>query len=157
MRRKYTLGRFFSAVFFASLTGECGTGWVPISVVVSALSGCAFSTARDGAGRVESVASKLARVGLELVSQRQAGIPEMEWGKYVPCRTLASGSPLPEDPAGYLIVGFGGRLSGDAGEILAALREWQKGQTISLWVRRNHYLSVNPDWWEVVKLPVSLP
>ena len=157
MRRKYTARQSFSAVFFASLTGECETGWVPIWVVVSALSGCAFSTAPGAAQRVESVESKLARVGLELVSEREAGIPEKEWGRYVPCRTIASGAPLPEDPAGYLIVGFEGQLSGDASEILAALRDWQKGQTISLWVRRNHYLSADPDWWEVDKLPVNLP
>ena len=140
--------------------------------IVSALSGCvetrrARSTEgtspRSGdpgavAEARASVESKLARVGLELITEREAGIPETELGRYVPCRVLDGVSaPLAADPAGYLIVGFDGRLADDASRILAALATWQVGETISLWVRRNPFLAGEPDWWEVNSLPVTLP
>ena len=118
----------------------------------------AETTSMRDAGGGESVESKLARVGLELISEREAGIPPSEQGRYVPCRVLTGVSaPLTPDPAGYLIVGFDGELVYDAGRILSVLGSWRSGETISLWVRRNPHLAGEPDWWEVNSLPVTLP
>ena len=149
MLHKYTVSRTFLPV-----TGRRSV--VPW-VVVSALCGCVQPPAAiDGGASVEA---KLARVGLELISEHQAGVPAKERGRYVPCRALAGSQValLPPDPAGYLIVGFDGQLAGDADKILSVLRQWQKGETISFWVRRNPYVSGDPDWWEVNSLPARLP
>jgi S1-C subfamily serine protease len=135
--------------------------------IVSVLSGCVQSPEADAAPRPQemrprsfvetAVRSKLARVGLELVTERDAAIPERESGRYVPCRVLAgSSAPLAPDPAGYLIVGFDGQLADDASKILLALDHWRVGETISLWVRRNPFLAAEPGWWEVNDLPVTL-
>lgn len=137
--------------------------------LVSVLSGCRHvsdaasesSAAKPPAretGEEASVKSKLARVGLELISEREAGLPESELGRYIPCRVLAgaSSSPLAADPAGYLIVGFDGEEAGDAGKILAVFERWRVGETLFLRVRRNPYLAVEPGWWEVHTLPVTL-
>lgn len=139
-----------------------------IFAFVSVLTGCSDSAAiRDAAGtettanglRHETVESKLARVGLELITESEAAIPESERGRWVPCRVRergASRSVLPADPAGYLIVGFDGQLANDAGRIREFLERWQEGETISLWVRRNPFLAAYPDWWEMNSLPVTL-
>ncbi len=96
-------------------------------------------------------------MGLELITEREAGIPEAELGRYVPCRVIGGASaPLAPDPAGYLIVGFDGQLVYDASTILAALDRWRVGETISLWVRRNPFLAAEPDWWEVNDLRVTM-
>ncbi len=135
--------------------------------IVSVLSGCVQSPDAKAAPQAEkgrsrssaamSVQSKLARVGLELITERDAGIPARESGRYVPCRVLVgSSAPLAPDPAGYLIVGFGGQLADDASKILVVLDRWQVGETISLWVRRNPFLAAEPDWWEVNDLPVTM-
>src|SRR5688572_21535306 len=54
-----------------------------------------------------SVQEKLARVGLALVPEADAGIPEPERGQYVPVSVLEGfqGPALPPHPAGYLVVG----------------------------------------------------
>ena len=147
-------------------------GAMLLAIVVSVLSGCVQpedagpsrtrrsageSASREGSGG-ERVESKLARVGLELITERDAAIPRDELGRYVPCRVRAgAAAPLPPDPAGYLIVGFDRQLADDASTILAALDRWRVGETLSLWVRRNPYLAAEPDWWEVNDLPVKLP
>ncbi len=154
----------------ASLNGASSrNGRVSLAMlaIVSLLSGCVQSPDAKSAPRAEkgrprssaatSVQSKLARVGLELITERDAGIPARELGRYVPCRVLAgSSAPLAPDPAGYLIVGFGGRLADDASKILVVLDRWRVGETISLWVRRNPFLAAEPDWWEVTDLPVTM-
>lgn len=136
--------------------------------IVSVLSGCVQSPEAASpqktspqktvdAGGGGSVQSKLARVGLELITERDAGIPARESGRYVPCRVLAgSSAPLDPDPAGYLIVGFNGQLADDASKILVVLDRWRVGETISLWVRRNPFLAAEPGWWEVNDLPVTM-
>ncbi len=100
---------------------------------------------------------KLARVGLKIVSEREALIPPADRGKYLPCRVLP-GFPdpaLPDHPAGYLILGAGARSSPGKKEILRALSDWKAGEFLSLTVRRNPYLS-GGDWYEV-KVSLRLP
>ena len=92
---------------------------------------------------------KLARVGLELLSEGEAGIPERESGRYVPCRVRADfpRPALPPHPAGYLFVGVDGAAR-DAKRILEALKAWRPGETIRLTVRRNPFLEPRAEWWE---------
>ncbi len=166
--------------FLVGASSQNGRVTLAMSAIVSVLSACVVSpdtdtsaqktspqtTLRAGspavsssgdAGGGGSVQSKLARLGLELITERDAGIPERERGRYVPCRVLAgSSAPLAPDPAGYLIVGFDGQLADDASKILVVLDRWRVGETISLWVRRNPFLAAEPDWWEVNDLPVTM-
>ena len=102
-----------------------------------------------------SLSARLARVGLELLSEDEARLPPPERGRYVPCRVIPGfpRPPLPEHPAGYLIVGMNGGPAPDAKAILRVLAEWTPGQPLLLTVRRNPYLQAEAEWWEAeVKL-----
>jgi len=108
--------------------------------------GCATARARSG----ETVSAKLARVGLELVGEREAGIPADRLGRYVPCRVIPGfrRPSLPPHPAGYLLVGVRGQGSEDAEVIRAALEAWRPGEVLHLMVRRNPYRLDSTQWWE---------
>jgi hypothetical protein len=110
------------------------------------LSGCATAPRRSPG----SVSDKLARAGLELVSENQAGIPPDRRGRYLPCRVIpGSRSPaLAPHPAGYLMVGVRGKRSVDASVIRAALAAWGPGETLHLTIRRNPYRLDAAEWWE---------
>ncbi len=93
---------------------------------------------------------RMASMGLERLSEKEACLPPPERGRYVPCRVIpGSRNPvLPEHPAGYLIVRVEGRPSATAGEIRKALLHAEPGGTLKLVVRRNPYLDAVPEWWE---------
>jgi len=104
------------------------------------------------------VSDKLARVGLELVSENQAGIPPDRRGRYLPCRVIPGfrGPALAPHPAGYLMVGVRGNRSVDAAGIRAALAAWRPGETLNLTIRRNPYRLDSTEWWEsevILRLP----
>jgi len=117
---------------------RCGV-WSLCLAAISSHAGCAGPT----------VEAKLARVGLELVSEEEAGVPAVERGRYLPCQVI-EGFPetaLPPHPAGYLFVGVD-RQPCAADEITQALREWAPGETRTFTVRRNPYLLPQTVWWE---------
>jgi hypothetical protein len=110
------------------------------------LSGCAGPGAASSPGARE----KLSRLGLELVSEKEAAIPAQEAGRYVPCRVIP-GFPRPAldpHPAGYLIVGVDRRPAPNAEAILQAVAGWGPGETLVLTVRRNPYVEGGSGWWE---------
>ncbi len=99
---------------------------------------------------------KLARVGLQVISEELAAVPKAKRGRAVPCRVIDERSTGPGRaaalapwPGGYLIVGVDGVEAESSEEILAALADWQRGEIVSLRVRRNPYLSPETGWWEV--------
>ena len=91
----------------------------------------------------------LARVGLELLSEDEAGIPDAERGRYLPCRVPEDfpEPALPPHPAGYLFVGVDGRPR-KAAEIRRALRGLKTGESRKFTIRRNPYLQTQTEWWE---------
>lgn len=100
-----------------------------------------------------SIQEKLARVGIALVTEADAGIPDPERGQYLPVRVLEDfqGPALPPHPAGYLVVGVIGpqrELIPGAEAVRKALETWDSGETLEVRVRRNPYLQWNPEWWE---------
>ena len=113
------------------------------------LSGCAsFGESPD-----ISLEEKLARVGLERISEEAARIPPTARGHYVACQVLDGGSypkPLPPHPAGYLLVGVTDSSDETASATLEALTAWSPGEFLTLRVRRNPYHpeAVGSEWWE---------
>ena len=108
--------------------------------------------------RLDAVREKLARVGLDTLSEEEAYVPASEHGRSIPCRVIAGfeGPPVPAHPAGYLITGVDrGRETTRAG-ILEALAAWAPGETLTLTLRRNRYLDDEAAWYEV-EVPVRLP
>jgi hypothetical protein len=107
--------------------------------------GCAVSPEKEAA---LSPAGKLRRVGLEIIDERDALVPPAERGRALPVRTIA-GFPepaLPEDPAGYFIVGVEGKPA-DAAAVLRAVAGWDPGETLPVTVRRNPHVG-DAGWWE---------
>jgi hypothetical protein len=120
------------------------------SALVSAIElgafGCAGTSGRAGLTPGE----KLSLVGLEVVDETSALVPSEDRGRYLPVRVIP-GFPDPalqSDPAGYIIVGVGGRPVQKSAEIAWALEAWQPGETLLLTVRRNPYLAADAGWWE---------
>lgn len=115
------------------------------------LSGCML---QPGADRADTdgadVAGKLARVGIEVISEDEAHLPANERGRYIPCRVIPGfrRAALEEHPAGYLLVGVGDSGTGDAGAIRQALAAWKPGEFLEITVRRNPHLSAASVWWE---------
>ena len=104
------------------------------ALVAAILSGCA---PREPAPDV-SLEEKLARVGLERISEQAAWVPPIARGRYVPCRVIDGGSspgPLPPHPAGYLLVGVTDSGDGTASATLEALAAWSPGKFLTLTVR----------------------
>ena len=132
--------------------------WLCFLLLSCALGGCAGtgSSARSGA------AEKLARIGLEILADEEAGIPAPERGRFIPCRVLP-GRPdaaLEDHPAGYLLVGVEGQGAGGRGAeaILRALAAWEPGEDLPLIIRRNPYLDTGSEWWErTVRLRLPNP
>ena len=96
------------------------------------------------------LSARLARVGLQLVSEDDAGVPASERGRYLPCRVIPRfpRPPLEDHPAGYLIVGVDGRPAPDSRTILRALENWTPGQPLRLTVWRNPYLLAESEFWQ---------
>ncbi|HVR73846.1 MAG TPA: hypothetical protein VMT52_05915, partial [Planctomycetota bacterium] len=122
--------------------GGCRGGLRPL-LLAAITAGCAGP----------SVQEKLARVGIALVPEADAGIPEPERGQYVPVSVLEGfqGPALPPHPAGYLVVGVIGperELIPGAEAVREALEAWGSGETLEVRVRRNPYLQWDPEWWE---------
>ncbi len=118
-----------------------------VLLTITSLQGCRAVGPRT----TLSVDEKLARVGLRRISESEAALPPSERGRYVPCRVAASAPRAALKPhyAGYLIVGVHAEAAGSADEILAALKNWQPGETLSLRVRRNPYLGPEAEFWEM--------
>jgi len=116
------------------------------AIAVISLAGCGAPMPAER----NSLSYRLAKVGLELLSEDQAQLPPAERGRYVPCRVIPGfpRPPLEEHPAGYLIVGVDGQPAPSAQAILTALEAWWPGRQISLKVRRNPYLLAEAEWWE---------
>jgi hypothetical protein len=116
--------------------------------------GCA-GPGRGGRTGVER--DRLARVGLRVVSEDEALLPDAERGRCIPCRVITGFPlpPVPPDPAGYLIVGVNREPAATKQEILEALRAWDPGETLYLKIRRNPYLQDEPFLYEV-DVPVRL-
>lgn len=127
-----------------------------VSALILCAAGCAGSP--EAAPRGPTVWEKLAGLGLELVTEREALVPPAERGKLVPCRVVPGfpAAALPDDPAGYLILGIEGGPSGDTDGILRAIERAAPGETLILNVRRNTYLEADPSWWEG-KVKVRIP
>lgn len=119
-----------------------------------AISACASQEAAESA----KVREKLARLGLELISENEALIPAELAGHFVPVRVISGfvRPALEPHPAGYLMVGVNRRPGANADAILCALTQWSPGETLVLTIRRNPYLQGvggEPGWWEAdVKL-----
>jgi len=119
----------------------------PVLVAISAfLPGCGAPAPAERS----SLRARLARVGLELLSEDEARLPSEARGRYLPCRVVPGFRPPPleEHPAGYLIVGVDGHPAPDARAILTALEGWAPGRPLSLTIRRNPYLLAEAEWWE---------
>ena len=115
----------------------------------SAWSLCLFAATSQAGCAGPTVEARLARVGLEIVSEEEAAIPDSERGRYLPCQVIAGfpESALPPHPAGYLFVGVDRHLCA-ADEIVEALQEWAPGETRTFTVRRNPYRQLQTVWWE---------
>lgn len=127
---------------------------------VLSLAGCASRPAAPVVPgiRAEGISSRLARVGLELITEEEAQIPRQERGRSLAVRVIP-GFPepaLPPHPAGYLIVGLNRELVRDSAPLEEALRAWSPGRPLRLTVRRNPYLQVEPGWWEA-EVELRLP
>jgi len=119
-----------------------------------------WGCASQDAGKSWDVRQKLAAVGLELLSEKEACIPQKEAGLYVPCRVIPSfpRPALEPHPAGYLIVGANRHSASNADGILRALASWGLGESLILTVRRNPYLDEGSGWWEAevtIRLPAA--
>ena len=133
---------FVAPVVSCRLGAYLSAAWI---AAVGLAAGCAMASG----GRDLSVKEKLSRVGLELVPESGAFLPEAERGQCLPCRVIPgfAAPALPEHPAGYLIVGVRGAPA-DREAILQALDDWGRGQTLELLVRRNPYLAAEPESWD---------
>ena len=115
-----------------------------------ALSACSSQQTAKTIAKPSDLRSKLALVGLEMITEEEALIPAREAGRYVPVRVNSSfpRPALEPHPAGYLIVGVNRRPAADVDAISQALSQWRPGETLVLTVRRNPYLQGETDWWE---------
>ena len=119
------------------------TAWLLLPALLPACSGPAPAEKAP-------LSARLARVGLQLVSEEDAGVPPSERGRYLPCRVVHGfpRPPLEDHPAGYLIVEVGGYPAADRRAILRALDDWTPGQPLRLRVQRNPYRLAEAEWWE---------
>ena len=136
--------------------------WVGVAglLLIAGVSGCVGGAPTGSAGAAGGVVdatarAHLKRVGLEVIDDDAALIPEAERGHYIPVIVI-EGFPspaLPPDPAGYLLVRLRDAPNGDRSKVEQALKRWKPGETIDLVVRRNPYYPTEPEWWEAdVKL-----
>jgi S1-C subfamily serine protease len=101
--------------------------------------------------------AKLRQVGLEAVSAAEARLPPGEAERFLPCRVIPGfpNPPVPEHPAGYLIVAVEGRPAASREEILAALGALQPGEWLKLTFRRNPHVGAPAEWYEM-DVPVRI-
>ena len=123
-----------------------GSAVFGILFLVCGLGGCVMPRGASELG----VEGKLAKVGIQLVSEDEALLPAGERGRYLPCRGVPGvpGAALDTHPAGYLLVGVVGEATDDAAAIREALRSWSPGEVLVLRVRRNPHRSPASEWWE---------
>jgi hypothetical protein len=124
----------------------CRSALFPGLAGLLCLSACAGPPRNDR----QAARRNLAILGIELLDEEAALLPEAERGRSVPCRSAPGfrPPPLPPHPAGYLITGIEGGPERDSAAILRALASLEPGETLRVIVRRNPYLGAGTDWWE---------
>jgi hypothetical protein len=133
-------------------------GLVPClaAALLAAAAGCAGAPTPRAAR--ESTTVKLARVGLEVLPDEEAGVPAADRTRWIPVRVVAGfpQPPVPEHAAGYLITSVGRRAGLTRRDMEMEIAEWEEGKRLVLTIRRNPHLAAEPDWYEV-NVPVVLP
>ena len=131
-----------------------------LAVLVVAAGGC--TSAPPPVEVKASAASKLARVGLEVVSDESAGMPPADRLKWIPCRVVSGfpQPPVPDHVDGYLITSIGRRAGLTRRDMEKEIAAWKDGERLVFTIVRNPYLAAESGWYEVnvpVKLPESPP
>lgn len=151
-----TLGDLMRA---GALTCLSLLGVVSLGSCVTEPAGPRLPDLADNTGEPDrrTVRQKLAAVGISLIRAEAAGIPAEEVDQVIACEVdpRHPNPGLPPHEAGYLLVGVNGRPC-SAAKIRRALANWTRGRPARLVVRRNPYLQLNPEWWEV-EVILALP
>jgi hypothetical protein len=131
---------------------------VPVVLAILPVAGAGCAAGATPREAEASAAAKLARVGLEVVTDEEARVPPADRGRWIACRVIPGfrEPPAPEHPAGYLIASVGRQAGMTRRDMERAIAAWKEGERLILTIRRNPYFPGEPDWYEV-NVPVILP